>query len=411
MSAAHRAVFRRVLRAGVRSGEITIADARGETVFGGQPAGIEPLRVRVEIHDPRAWRRLAGLSIGLAESYAEGLWDCDDLVALVRIAARDLPRFDTLRGRVLPAVRPLQLASRRCRRNTIRGSRQNIAAHYDLGNDLFATFLDESLTYSCAIFEEPGMTLAEAQVAKLDRICRKLNLRPDEHLLEIGTGWGALAIHAAREFGCRVTTATISREQHALATARVREAGLEDRVQVLLRDYRELSGRYDKLVSIEMIEAVGWHYFPVYFRRLRELVAEDGLALLQAITIDDRVYEVEKASRSFMNTLMFPGGCLPSIGVVQRCATRAGLRTVQLEDITPHYVTTLRTWRERFTAAAQELDARNYYRAFRRMWDFYLAYCQAGFAERRIQDVQVLLAAPAHRDEPLFAVAQAAATA
>ncbi|MGH2782134.1 MAG: class I SAM-dependent methyltransferase, partial [Thermoleophilaceae bacterium] len=239
--------------------------------------------------------------------------------------------------------------------------------------------------------------LRAAQEAKLDRICRKLELAPDDHLLEIGTGWGSLALHAASRYGCRVTTTTISGEQRATAVARVREAGLEDRVTVLLCDYRDLSGRYDKLVSVEMIEAVGWQYFDLFFRRCGELLAPGGLMLLQAIVIDDRAFEVEKASRSFIKDLIFPAGCLPSVEVIRRCVARqTDMRLVGLEDITEHYPATLSRWRENFLRSERRAEQLGYDRRFRRLWELYFAYCEGGFRERRIGDVQALLARPAY---------------
>jgi cyclopropane-fatty-acyl-phospholipid synthase len=311
-------------------------------------------------------------------------------------------RFDRVRRTFRPVIAPVQYAVGLVRRNTVARSRRQIAAHYDLGNELYELFLDDSMMYSCAVYDDGHTSLEEAQRAKLERIVRKLDLKASDHLLEIGTGWGALALHAARRTGCRVTTTTISREQHALATERVRAAGLEDRVTVLLEDYRDLAGTYDKLVSIEMIEAVGWRDFDTYFRRCSELLEPDGLMLLQAITIDDRAFDVEKATKSFINQLIFPGGCLPSLGEIHRCvAQRTDMRSVGMEDITPHYVTTLRDWRERFDAQEPELDQRGYDERFRRMWRLYLAYCEGGFAERRIGDVQLLLAKPAFRDEPV----------
>jgi cyclopropane-fatty-acyl-phospholipid synthase len=237
-------------------------------------------------------------------------------------------------------------------------------------------------------------------LAKLERVCAKLELKQSDHLLEIGTGWGGLAIYAAQNYGCRVTTATISREQHAYACQRVREAGLADRVSVLLQDYRELTGHYDKLVSIEMIEAVGWQYFHTYFRRCSELLTDDGAMLLQAITIDDRAYHVEKAGKSFINTYIFPGGCLPSMEIIARSLARVtDLQQVHLEDITAHYATTLERWRERFLDASQRLSELGYDERFRRLWELYLSYCEGGFRERRIQDVQLLLAKPDYRRE------------
>jgi cyclopropane-fatty-acyl-phospholipid synthase len=312
-----------------------------------------------------------------------------------------------VRRRLRALLVPLARLRATRRLPTPRRSRRQIAAHYDLGNDLFASFLDETMSYSSAIFAAPGASLREAQIHKLDRVCRKLGLSERDHVLEVGCGWGGFAIHAAGNYGCRVTAATISREQHALATERVRAAALEDRVEVILRDYRDLDGRYDKLVSIEMIEAVGWQYFDRYFARCSELLRDDGAMLLQAITIDDRAYEVEKHGRSFMNTLIFPGGCLPSLGAIGASLGRVtDLTSVHLEDISAHYVTTLRHWRERFAAAADrdELDPGRYDARFRRLWELYLAYCEAGFAERRIRDVQLVLAKPAFRSEPLLGV-------
>lgn len=408
-----RTLLHRLLGHWIRDGELTLVDAHGATTVGDplRHGTGTPLRATVTIHDERAYRALLKGSLGLAESYRDGWWDADDLVAVVRIAARNIHRGDAYRRRLRPILAPVQGAIATVRRNTIDRSRRQISAHYDLGNDLYGLMLDETMMYSSAIYPYEGATLHEAQLCKLDRICDKLDLGPDDHLLEIGTGWGGLAVHAARRTGCRVTTTTISREQHALAVQRVREAGLEDRVTVLLQDYRLLTGTYDKLVSIEMIEAVGWRDFPTFFRRCGELLAPDGLMLLQAITIDDRAYDVEKATKSFINQLIFPGGCLPSVQEMQRCVgSHTELRTVQLEDITPHYVTTLAAWRERFEAAARSgaLDAERYDERFQRVWSLYLAYCEGGFAERRIQDVQVLLAGPRFRDEPLLGTPAAA---
>jgi cyclopropane-fatty-acyl-phospholipid synthase len=254
------------------------------------------------------------------------------------------------------------------------------------------------MTYSCAYYENPGMTLHEAQLAKLDRVCRKLELTPDDHLVEIGTGWGSLALHAAGEYGCRVTTTTISKDQHAVASERVRAAGLDDRIQVVMEDYRDLRGSYSKLASIEMIEAVGWQYFDVFFRCCSNLLAPDGLMLLQAITISDRAYEIEKASRSFAKELIFPAGCLPSVEVISSSvAAETDMRLLDLDDITANYPPTLAAWRENFTAAASRLEELGYDRRFRRLWELYLTWSEGGFRERRIQDYQVLFAKPAYR--------------
>ena len=395
-----RRVVLRALR-GLRGGELELREGSERILLGEIDPG-RPLRAVVEVRSPRFYRQLLRGSVGLCESYMEGLWECDDLVALTRIAALNVGGLDRLRRIFAPVLVPVQRWARFLARNTPGRSRQRIEAHYDLGNELFGLFLDETMMYSCAVFEQPGTDLREASLAKLERICARLDLRPEDHVLEIGTGWGGFACYAAERYGCRVTTTTISREQHAYANERVREAGLQDRVTVLCEDYRDLGGRYDKLVSIEMIEAVGWQYFGRFFRRCSELLREDGAMMLQAIVIDDRAYEVEKAGRSFINTHVFPGGCLPSLEVIARTVSRVtDMRQVHLEDITEHYVHTLAEWRRRFLAAREQLDRLGYDERFRRLWELYLSYCEGGFAERRIQDVQLLLAKPGYRAEPL----------
>ncbi|HET9185141.1 MAG TPA: cyclopropane-fatty-acyl-phospholipid synthase family protein [Solirubrobacterales bacterium] len=376
----------------VSAGRIEVVEGGASRFFGPEDA---ELRATVQINDPAAWRAPLRGSVGLGEGYVDGLWETDDLVDLIRIAAAELRELDGWRGAVARPRGLLHRLRRLVPENTRDGAREHIAAHYDLGNDLFAAFLDERMMYSCAYFPDPAASLEQAQVAKLDRICDRLQLGPENHLLEIGTGWGGLAIHAARRSGCRVTTTTISRAQHALATRRVAEAGLSDQVTVLLRDYRDLRGRYDRLVSVEMIEAVGWQYFDEYFRRCDQLLTDDGLMLLQAITIDDRIYEIEKGARSFANTHVFPGGCLPSPGLIAACLERVtNMRQVWVDDITAHYPPTLAAWRRRFFDAWERLRERGYDERFRRLWDFYLSSSEAGFRERRIGDLQALFAKP-----------------
>ncbi len=389
----------RLSRLAVLLGLGRIRDGRIEIVEEGRRRGFGPpdadLQTTVTIRDPAAWRGPLRGSVGLGETYVDGLWETDDLVALIRIAARELGRPSRLRGALASLRGLLHRLLRLVPENSRRGARENISAHYDLGNDLFASFLDERMMYSCAYFPHQGANLEEAQRAKLERICAKLELRPDDHLLEIGTGWGGLAIHAAREHGCRVTTTTISREQQLLAGERVREAGLEDRVTVLLRDYRDLRGSYDKLVSVEMIEAVGWRHFDEFFRRCDALLAPGGLMLLQAITIDNQLYDAEKGARSFANTHVFPGGCLPSRDlIVSRLSLVTSMRQVWADDITAHYPPTLAAWRGRFLDAWERLRARGYDERFRRLWTFYLSSSEAGFRERRIGDLQALFAKP-----------------
>lgn len=396
---AARAALHGLLRR-IRSGRLELVEAWSGRRYEFGPRGAA-LASRISVLSPRVYPTvMRHRSVGLGESYADGLWDADDLVTTFRIGARELRRIDPLNRRLAPLVRPAQRLGKLPLLNTLGNARRNIAAHYDLGNELFEQFLDrDAMMYSCARFEREDATLEEAQEAKLARVCRALELRPDDHLLEIGTGWGGLALYAASRHGCRVTTTTISREQGEYARARVREAGFENRITVLDADYRELEGEYDKLVSIEMIEAVGWEYFDLFFRRCSDLLRPGGLFFLQAIGIDDRAYEAEKSSRTFATELIFPGGCLPSLEVIQRCLARqTDMRTVWLEDISPSYPLTLRAWRERFRAAAERLERLGYDRRFRRLWEMYLAISEAGFREGRIVDLQILAAKPEWRD-------------
>jgi cyclopropane-fatty-acyl-phospholipid synthase len=383
----------------LREGRLELHDARRGTrlAFGPPEAA---LRASATIHSPQVYLRLLrDRSVGLGETYAEGLWDSDQMVELLRIAAREVARADPLRRWLAPFLRPAQRLARLGLRNTRGGARRNIAAHYNLGNELFESYLDrEAMLYSSALFERPEISLEEAQEAKLERIAAKLELAADDHLLEIGGGWGGLAVWAASRRGCRVTTTTISRDQREYAEARVRAAGLEDRVAVLGADYRDLSGTYDKLVSVEMIEAVGWEYFDLFFRRCSELLGPRGLFFLQAIAIDDRAYEAEKSSRSFAMELIFPGGCLPSREAIARSVSRhTDMRAVWLQDISPSYALTLAEWRRRFRAAAPRLGELGYDRRFRRLWELWLAISEAGFREARLSDLQILLAKPGWR--------------
>jgi cyclopropane-fatty-acyl-phospholipid synthase len=378
----------------IKVGTLVVVDGDERREYGGTGAPI----ATVVVNSPRTWRMLLRGSRGMADAYAAGLWDTPDLVAVIRLAARNAVGLDRARRRLAPLRLPLQRARALARRSTRMRRRKDIAAHYDLGNELFARMLDPTLSYSCGVFDREGMTLEAASISKLERVCEKLDLQPGDRVLEIGTGWGGFALHAAATRGCHVTTTTISREQHSYAVGKVREAGLEDRITVLFEDYRDLRGRYDKLVSIEMIEAVGWQRISDFFARCSNLLEADGSMLLQAITIDDRAYEVQKAARSFINTHIFPGGCLPSIEVISRDVSRhTDLQLVNLEDITPHYVETLRRWRENFESHVDELASLGYDERFRRLWTLYLCYCEAGFAERRICDVQIVLAKPSCR--------------
>jgi cyclopropane-fatty-acyl-phospholipid synthase len=400
----HRLVKRAIIGrlSTLQYGSLTVIDADDCRRFGEVRSG-EP-HLTLTIHDPAAWVDIAfSGGLGAGEAYMAGRWHCDDLTALAQLFLRNpqvLYGLSRGPGRAMSLVHKLWHA---LRRNTLQGSRKNIAAHYDLGNDMFALFLDETMMYSCAVFENPQASLQQASIEKLERVCRKLELRPGDHLLEIGTGWGGLALHAARHYGCRVTTTTISREQYQLARQRIEQAGLDERITVLCEDYRKLSGQYDKLVSIEMIEAVGHAYFDTYFEQCSRLLKPDGLMLLQSITIADQRYAAAKRSVDFIQRYIFPGGCLPSVAVLSDSVARnTDLRMLHLEDIGPHYATTLMHWRKRFMKQLDRVRALGYPEEFIRMWEYYLCYCEGGFRERAIGTVQVLLGKPLNRREALL---------
>ncbi|MDX1380173.1 MAG: cyclopropane-fatty-acyl-phospholipid synthase family protein [Xanthomonadales bacterium] len=403
-SASDRFLRRRVHRqlADLEGGELTVRDALGEARFGtrdgrhdGRP------RAAIDVHAPGFYRLLAsGGSVGAGEAYMLGLWDCNDLHALIRLMVRNLGQVDGMEGGLARAGALLRRAWHAWNRNSLSGSRRNIAAHYDLGNDLFRSFLDEHMQYSCAVFDGPDNgprdDLELAQRRKMALIGDTLALGPDDHLLEIGTGWGGLAVYLAQRHGCRVTTTTISRRQYEEAHARVAAAGLQDRVTLLLDDYRDLQGHYDKLVSVEMVEAVGHHYLDTYFDTCRRLLKPGGTMLLQAITIDDRRYQRALREADFIKRYIFPGSFIPSASVLTDSAARAGLRLTGLRDIGLDYARTLRAWDQRFTAARRDLEAMGYDARFQRMFRFYFNYCSGAFAERAISDVQMkLLATPA----------------
>lgn len=399
LDAAARALALRVF-AHIRHGELEIIEDGGARHRFGSMADF-PVRARVHVHRSTFYRAIAGGSMNGAFSYINGDWDCPDLVSLLRIATCNLDTLVRLQAAVEPLLRPLRAGREWVRRNNRGRSRENIAQHYDIGNDLFSLMLDDTMSYSSAIFERPDTSLHDASVAKIDRLCRKLDLHPHDHLVEIGSGWGALAVHAAQAYGCRVTTTTISEEQHAQATERVLRAGVGDRVTVLLDDYRDLRGRFTKLVSVEMIEAIGWRFYDTFFRQCSRLLADDGLAAIQAICQPHRMYLATRGQRTFINTHIFPGGHCPSVEAMLESAARTGaLRLINAEDITPHYPTTLAAWRDNLLRNQAELPPR-FDSRFLRTWSLYLSLCEAGFTERRITDMQLVLAKPAYRDEHL----------
>jgi len=392
---------------GLRHGTVTIREAEEQHRFGAaeHPSG---LRAAITVHDPRFYTRaVLGGGIGAAEGYMAGYWSCDDLTTLIRIMALNHRVQTGFEKGLARLTFPLHRLVHLLNGNTKKGSRKNIAAHYDLGNEFYELFLDETMTYSCGIFEEPESTLAEASFAKYDRICRKLRLGPDTEVLEIGSGWGGFAVHAASRCGCRVTTTTISRQQFEGARERIRAAGLDDRVTLLQEDYRDLRGTFDRLVSIEMIEAVGYGYLETYLGCCARLLKPDGMLLLQGITMPDHLFDRYRYSVDFINRYIFPGSCLTSVASLTGAAARAtDLRLVHLEDITGHYARTLREWRKRFFERIDDVRSLGYPEEFIRMWEFYLCYCEGGFAERYIGDVQLLFTRPFCRLEaPLPALA------
>ena len=382
----------------LQHGELTISDHGASRTFSNTTASCN-LTAHIEVTHPQFWADAAfGGSVGAGESYIRGHWRCDDLTALVRIMVLNRDILNRMEGGLAFLSAPLRRGLHWLNRNTREGSRRNIAAHYDLGNDLFALFLDETMAYSCGIFEQLYASMYDASIAKFDAACGKLHLSENDHLLEIGTGWGGLAIHAAKHYGCRVTTTTISRAQFEMARARVEAAGLSDRIALKLVDYRDLTGEFDKLVSIEMVEAVGHQFLGTYLQKCSSLLKPQGAMLLQAITIQDQIYASALRSVDFIKRYVFPGSFIPSITALVQATTRAtDMKMARLDDIGPHYATTLRHWRERFFANIEQVRALGYSDEFVRLWDFYLCYCEGGFIERQLGDIQMLLTKPACR--------------
>jgi cyclopropane-fatty-acyl-phospholipid synthase len=377
----------------IKGGRIVVRDGEDERVFG-EHTDSGNLDVTITVHSARFYGdlTLAG-SIGAGEAWMQGYWDCDNLVDLVRLLVRNRDILDEMEGPLTWFAKPLRKLSHFINRNTRQGARRNISAHYDLGNDFFSLWLDSSMMYSCAIFEPEGISLEEAQHVRLERVCQRLNLQPGEHLVEIGSGWGGLAIHAAKHYGCPVTTITISEQQFEWAQRRIAEAGLSDQVEILLKDYRDLDGQYDKLVSLEMIEAIGYEQYDTYFAKCAGLLKPGGRMLIQAITIEDDRFDAYRKDVDFIQRYIFPGSCLPSLREMKASIARSSdLVIAQVDDIGLHYATTLRVWRKNFFARLDDLRALGYNDTFIRMWEFYLCYCEGGFLERSISDVHLVAA-------------------
>jgi cyclopropane-fatty-acyl-phospholipid synthase len=384
-------------------GKLTLIEKNQSYQIGQSSKGVS-LQATIYVHHPRFYTSTVfGGSIGSAEAYMAGLWSTSHLTDVIRLVILNQQMMEKMDKGWSWLSDPVHKLYHYFRRNTLKGSKKNIVAHYDLGNDFYRLFLDETLTYSCGIFEYENCTLEAASIAKYDRICKKLQLHPEDHVIEIGGGWGGFSMHAAKNYGCLVTTTTISDEQYALAEKRISTSGLSHRIKLLCRDYRHLSGKYDKLVSIEMIEAVGHQYLDTFFRVCSRLLKDNGMMLLQAITIVDQVFDAHKRSVDFIKRYIFPGSCIPSIqSIMNSIARKTDLKLFHLEDITPHYVRTLAEWRKLFFERIDDVHKMGFSETFVRMWEYYFCYCEGGFAERYIGDVQMLLTKPMCRREPLI---------
>ena len=382
----------------IKAGQIVVCEGDQFRTFGKVTQDL-PLTAQLRVIDPKFYSDIAfGGSIGAGEAFMRGYWACNELSDLLRILIQNRDVLEKMDSALALLSSPLQKLLHALNKNTRRGSRKNIAAHYDLGNDFYRLWLDPKMMYSSAYFDTPETSLEDAAIEKLDRICRKLDLSADDSVIEIGTGWGGFAIHAAKHYGCQVTTTTISREQYDYAKRAVVDAGLEGKITLLLEDYRDLEGRFDKLVSIEMIEAVGHEFHSSYFKKCCELLKPEGQMLLQAITIADQRYDQYKTRVDFIKRYIFPGGCLTSVTDMTGTMTRhTDMRVIHLEEIGSHYATTLRHWHDRFFARINEVRELGYSDEFIRMWQFYLCYCESAFIERAIGDVQMLIMRPGAR--------------
>ena len=393
---AREAIFR--LLSKLQVGSLTLHEGPCSHHFGSIDKPHEP-QAEVHIHSPAVYSQmLTGGSIGSGEAYMKGYWSSPDAMDVMRIFSANLVLLNKFDASQSVFVKLALKIAHRFNRNTYKGSQLNIAAHYDLGNEFFQLFLDPTMMYSSALFSDKSASLEVASETKLDELCQQLELKADDHLLEIGTGWGGMAIHAAKNFGCRVTTTTISQEQYDFASARVMEEGLEGQITLLCEDYRNLTGEYDKLVSVEMIEAVGHDFYQNYFRMCSGLLKPNGKMVIQAITMADQRYKEARDSVDFIKRYIFPGGCLPSVAVMaQHIARDTDMQIVHLRDITNDYAETLAHWRQRFLANLEAVRGMGFSEEFVRMWDFYLCYCEGGFRERVISTVQLAFAKPDYR--------------
>lgn len=376
---------------GLRHGGLTVVEGDWVGYFGDPH---EPLQAHIEVKHPRFYRRaLLGGDVALGEAWMDGDWESLDLVAVIRLAVRNLDQLESSHRLASGLARAGNRLLHRRNGNTRQGSRSNIAAHYDLGNEFYRLFLDRTMAYSCAIFEDAEEPLDVAQRRKFDRICRKLQLGPRDHLLEIGTGWGGFAVYAALKYGCRITTTTISRRQYEYTADLLQRSGIgADRVLLLCEDYRDLKGQFNKLVSIEMFEAVGLEHYDEFFGACDRLLDAEGCMLLQTITMNERTFPQYRRSCDWIQKYIFPGAELASVAEIQRSLARlSNLSLYHMEEIGQHYAQTLARWRSAFHRQRAQLQAQGFDESFRRQWDYYFAYCEGAFRERHIGDAQLLL--------------------
>jgi cyclopropane-fatty-acyl-phospholipid synthase len=379
----------------IKVGHIAILEGTKRVSFGQKGK----LNVTLVVHDPRFYGALAfGGSIGVSEAFMQKFWSVSDLTKLIRIMAINQDAMDQLEGLFNIFLKPLLKCLHYLNQNSIKGSRNNISKHYDLGNDFFSLFLDATMMYSSAVFKNPHDSLYKGSIHKLETICQRLELTPQDHVIEIGSGWGGFAIYAAQQFGCKVTTTTISKEQYKYVQQKIKDLKLSHKITILFSDYRHLKGQYDKLVSIEMLEAVGYQYYDTYFKVCSDLLKPDGLALIQTITITDQRYEKAKRSVDFIQRYIFPGSCIPSITALQSSMTQSSdLKIYSIQDIGEHYARTLALWRKAFFENLKEVKALGFDDVFIRMWHFYLSYCEGGFKEKVISDIHLKLIKPGYR--------------
>jgi cyclopropane-fatty-acyl-phospholipid synthase len=386
----------------IKEGEITVIENSAHITFGEITANF-PIQATIKVLNPKMYLDIVAKGLnGSADAFIKGWWTCDNLTNLVRIFTRNRDAANQFESGIANLAIWIMKLSHSCRRNNLKESLRNIHAHYDLGNDFFSTFLDDTRMYSCAIFSKPESSLHEASITKIDRICKKLNLSPADHLLEIGTGWGGFALHAAKHYGCRVTSTTISKEQFVFTENLIKENGLQNQVTILKKDFRQLDGQFDKLVSIEMIEAVGYKLYKTFFQKCSQLLKPEGLLVIQAITITDNLFEESKDFIDFIKQYIFPGSCIPSITALCTAATSSDIKLFHLEDITPHYARTLKEWRINFLKNNKQVKDLGFTNAFIRMWLFYLCYCEGGFIERQIGNVQMVFTKPLCRRDPIL---------